>query len=115
MLRLLRIRRPIGYLLLKPIFPSTSSPIGHKPPFSTHMDTAGGRDGKMKTRPLVYALSIAISSIIAAEAQSPAPAVAGKTGPVTLFSNVRIFDGKIGQAVSTVIRARAREYHREDF
>jgi imidazolonepropionase-like amidohydrolase len=29
-----------------------------------------------------------------AQAKSPSPAVAGNTGPVTLFSNVHIFDGK---------------------
>src|SRR5215470_13538856 len=48
----------------------------------------------MKTKLIIYSLGIALSTINATWAQSPAPAIAGNTGPVTLFSNVRIFDGK---------------------
>src|SRR6187200_1858526 len=48
----------------------------------------------MKTKLVIYSLAIALSLINATWAQSPSPAVAGNNGPVTLFSNVRIFDGK---------------------
>src|SRR5215475_6369544 len=48
----------------------------------------------MKTKLIIYSLGIALSVINATWAQSPSPSVAGNTGPVTLFSNVRIFDGK---------------------
>src|SRR6516165_2393172 len=48
----------------------------------------------MKTKLVIYSLGIALSLINATWAQSPSPSVAGNTGPVTLFSNVRIFDGK---------------------
>src|SRR5262245_41906837 len=48
----------------------------------------------MKTKLLIYSLGIALNTINATWAQSPTRAVAGNTGPVTLFSNVRIFDGK---------------------
>src|SRR5215470_7649618 len=48
----------------------------------------------MKTTLIIYSLGIAVSTINATWAQSPSPAIAGNTGPVTLFSNVRIFDGK---------------------
>src|SRR6516225_2643248 len=43
---------------------------------------------------ITYSLGIALSAMNATWAQSPSPSVAGNTGPVTLFSNVRIFDGK---------------------
>src|SRR5215472_10224150 len=46
----------------------------------------------MKTRLVVYLLGIALSTINATWAQSPSPSV--NAGPVTVFSNVRIFDGK---------------------
>src|SRR6476646_8294271 len=48
----------------------------------------------MKTKLVIYSLGIALSLINPTWAQSPSPSVAGNTGPVTLFSNVRIFDGK---------------------
>ena len=48
----------------------------------------------MKTTFITYSLGIALSVINATWAQSPSPSIAGNTGPVTLFSNVRIFDGK---------------------
>src|SRR6476661_10829214 len=48
----------------------------------------------MKTKLVIYSLGIALSLINATWAQSPSPSVAGNTGPVTLFSNVRISDGK---------------------
>src|SRR6516164_1678803 len=48
----------------------------------------------MKTKLVIYSLGIALSLINATWAQSPSPSVTGNTGPVTLFSNVRIFDGK---------------------
>jgi imidazolonepropionase-like amidohydrolase len=48
----------------------------------------------MKAKIVIYSLGIALSLINATLAQSPSPSVAGNTGPVTLFSNVRIFDGK---------------------
>jgi len=48
----------------------------------------------MKTKLVIYSLGIVLSLINATWAQSPEPSVAGNTGPVTLFSNVRIFDGK---------------------
>src|SRR5215471_16772391 len=52
------------------------------------------RQGKstMKIKTIIYSLGISLLSLVAAGAQSPSPA--GNTGPVTLFSNVRIFDGK---------------------
>src|SRR6516162_9688799 len=43
---------------------------------------------------ITYSLGIALSISNAVWAQSPSPVVAGNTGPVSLFSNVRIFDGK---------------------
>jgi len=46
----------------------------------------------MKTKFLIYSLGIALNTIIATWAQSPLPAI--NAGPVTVFSNVRIFDGK---------------------
>src|SRR5215471_15644760 len=48
----------------------------------------------MKTKLLIYSLGIALSIINGTWAQSPSPALAGNAGPVTVFSNVRIFDGK---------------------
>src|SRR5262245_41989845 len=48
----------------------------------------------MKTKLLICSLGVAFCIINATWAQSPSPAIAGNTGPVTLFSNVRIFDGK---------------------
>ena len=48
----------------------------------------------MKTTFIIYSLGIALNLIDATWAQSPSPAVAGNNGPITLFSNVRIFDGK---------------------
>jgi len=48
----------------------------------------------MKTKLIIYSLGIALGTINATWAQSPSPSAAGNTGPVTLFSNVRIFDGK---------------------
>lgn len=48
----------------------------------------------MKSKLVIYSLGVALSLINVAWAQSPAPSVAGNAGPVTLFSNVRIFDGK---------------------
>ncbi|MBO0695534.1 MAG: amidohydrolase family protein, partial [Verrucomicrobia bacterium] len=47
----------------------------------------------MKAKLAIYSLGIALSAVNA-KAQSPSPSVAGNTGPVTFFSNVRIFDGK---------------------
>src|SRR5215831_2767195 len=49
----------------------------------------------MKTKLLIYSLGIALSTINATWAQSPSPAI--NAGPVTVFSNVRIFDGKSGK------------------
>src|SRR5215510_4579093 len=46
----------------------------------------------MKTKLLIYSLGIALNTINATWAQSPSPAI--NAGPVTVFSNVRIFDGK---------------------
>src|SRR5262245_58585064 len=46
----------------------------------------------MKTKLFIYSLGIALSTINATWAQSPSPAI--NAGPVTVFSNVRIFDGK---------------------
>src|SRR6476646_8643660 len=48
----------------------------------------------MKTKLVIYSLGIALSLINPTWAQSPSPSVAGNSGPVTFFSNVRIFDGK---------------------
>src|SRR5215467_4078455 len=48
----------------------------------------------MKTKLIIYSLGIALSIINATWAQSPSPSVAANAGPVTVFSNVRIFDGK---------------------
>src|SRR5215471_11937058 len=48
----------------------------------------------MKMKLIIYSLGIALGTINATLAQSPPPSVAVNTGPVTLFSNVRIFDGK---------------------
>src|SRR5262252_3799150 len=48
----------------------------------------------MKRKLIIYSLGIMISIINAAWAQSPSPSIAVNTGPVTVFSNVRIFDGK---------------------
>src|SRR5690349_7935916 len=47
----------------------------------------------MKAKLAIYLLGIALSAVNA-KAQSPAPSAANNTGPVTFFSNVRIFDGK---------------------
>src|SRR4029078_3846710 len=47
----------------------------------------------MKAKLAIYLLGIALSAVNA-KAQSPAPSAANNTGPVTLFSNVRIFYGK---------------------
>src|SRR5215475_7502924 len=46
----------------------------------------------MKTKLLIYSVGVAFSIINATWAQSPSPAI--NAGPVTVFSNVRIFDGK---------------------
>jgi len=46
----------------------------------------------MKTKLLIYSFGVAFSIVNATWAQSPSPSV--NAGPVTLFSNVRIFDGK---------------------
>ena len=46
----------------------------------------------MKTKLLIYWFGVAFSIVNATWAQSPSPSV--NAGPVTLFSNVRIFDGK---------------------
>src|SRR4030095_1612487 len=48
----------------------------------------------MKTKLVIFSLGVALSLINGTWAQSPSPSVAGNTGLVTLFSNVRIFDGK---------------------
>ena len=48
----------------------------------------------MKPKLIIYSLGIALITMNATQAQSPSPSVAVNTGPVTLFSNVRIFDGK---------------------
>ena len=48
----------------------------------------------MKRSIVIYSLGITLGTMNATWAQSPSPAVADNTGPVTLFSNVRIFDGK---------------------
>jgi len=49
----------------------------------------------MKTKLLIYSVGVAFSIINATWAQSPSPSV--NAGPVTVFSNVRIFDGKSGK------------------
>src|SRR5215472_10475987 len=49
----------------------------------------------MKTKFIIYSLGIALNTINATWAQSPSPSV--NAGPVTVFSNVRIFDGKSGK------------------
>jgi imidazolonepropionase-like amidohydrolase len=46
---------------------------------------------------IIYSLGISLSSMSATWAQSPSPSVAANAGPVTGFSNVRIFDGKSGK------------------
>src|SRR5215510_11107837 len=51
----------------------------------------------MRTKYAFYSLGLLISAIGITHAQSPSPAIAGNAGPVTLFSNVRIFDGKSGK------------------
>jgi len=48
----------------------------------------------MKTKLIIYTVGIALGISNAIWAQSPSPSVAGNAGPLTLFSNVRIFDGK---------------------
>jgi imidazolonepropionase-like amidohydrolase len=48
----------------------------------------------MRTQLAIYSLGIALITTNVTQAQSPAPLVAGDAGPVTVFSNVRIFDGK---------------------
>src|SRR5215472_9369841 len=48
----------------------------------------------MKIKNIIYSVGIALSAINSTFPQSPSPVVAGNTGPVSLFSNVRIFDGK---------------------
>src|SRR5215471_6690205 len=59
----------------------------------------------MGTKLVIYSLGIAISVITGTRAQSPSPSVAVNASPVTLFSNVRIFDGKSGKlsALSNVL------------
>jgi len=49
----------------------------------------------MKTKLLIYSLGVVCSIINATWAQSPSPSI--NAGPVTVFSNVRIFDGKSGK------------------
>src|SRR5215813_13012192 len=49
----------------------------------------------MNTKLLIYSVGVALSIINATWAQSPSPSV--NAGPVTVFSNVRIFDGKSGK------------------
>src|SRR5215813_7135616 len=49
----------------------------------------------MNTKLLIYSVGVACSIINATWAQSPSPSV--NAGPVTVFSNVRIFDGKSGK------------------
>src|SRR5215470_2112949 len=51
----------------------------------------------MKTKLIIYSLGVVLSTINATWAQSPSPSVAGNAGPVTVFSDVRIFDGKSGK------------------
>src|SRR5262245_16350037 len=46
----------------------------------------------MRTKFIIYSLGIALNTINATWAQSPSPSV--NAGPVTVFSNARIFDGK---------------------
>src|SRR5215468_8291184 len=48
----------------------------------------------MKAKLAICSLDFALSIINATWAQSPSVSGAVNTGPVTLFSNVRIFDGK---------------------
>src|SRR5262245_63284724 len=48
----------------------------------------------MKSKFLIYSLGITLNTINATWAQAPSPSIACNTCPVTLFSNVRIFDGK---------------------
>lgn len=48
----------------------------------------------MRPNLAIYLLVIPFSVMNVAQAQSPAPSVANNSGSVTLFSNVRIFDGK---------------------
>src|SRR5215472_10900944 len=52
------------------------------------------RESTMKTKLIIYSLGIALGTLNSAWAQAPSPSVTGNTGSVTLFSNVRIFDGK---------------------
>src|SRR5215472_9663144 len=51
----------------------------------------------MKTKLITYSLGVALNIINGTWAQSPSPSVAGNAGPVTVFSDVRIFDGKSGK------------------
>src|SRR5215467_10993474 len=46
----------------------------------------------MRTKFIIYSLGFALNTINATWAESPSPAI--DAGPVTVFSNVRIFDGK---------------------
>src|SRR5215470_3823851 len=46
----------------------------------------------MRTKFIIYSLGFALNTINATWAESPSPSV--NAGPVTVFSNVRIFDGK---------------------
>jgi len=48
----------------------------------------------MRTQLAIYSLGIAFVTVNATWAQLPSPAGAGNSGPITVFSNVRIFDGK---------------------
>ena len=48
----------------------------------------------MTVKTIIYSLGFVISALTGTQVQSPSPSGVGNTGPVTLFSNVRIFDGK---------------------
>src|SRR5215475_11193 len=60
----------------------------------------------MKIKLTIYSLGIALSIINVTWAQSPAPAAAGNSGPVTLFFNVRIFDGKSDKSAPSNVLVR---------
>ena len=51
----------------------------------------------MKMKLIIYSLGIALITMNATQAQSPSPSAAVNAGPVTVFSNVCIFDGKSGK------------------
>src|SRR5262249_31949327 len=51
----------------------------------------------LRTKLIIYSLGVVISAITGTRAQSPSPSIAVNAGPVTVFSNVRIFDGKSGK------------------